>query len=258
MSTNIKAKTSKKKSASCLGRSRFRFSCFRFFGNRKGQHMTETVAVLFIFFILVAFGIIFYYKWHVGALKEERQQAQASRAMDTTLRVLFLPELQCSKGEAVSEDNCIDMLKMRALMSVDGGSTYFERHEDYYFNAFGYSKIVVHEFANSLPVSSDGADGSLELGDQAEPIDPQAPVDDNNDPPVDSSNVPSSAGSGEINYVLYDKKIERGEVGAGIQYEPTYFVVALRDIPQKEDGSTPQESYGFGYIEVGVYSEANS
>ena len=106
---------------------------------RKGQmHMTETVAVLFIFLILVLFGIVFYYKYQQVALKEEQQHLLASRAMDTTLKVLFLPELMCSRLDAESEDNCFDMLKLRSV-----NNTFSVYLTQYYFGLFSYARISV-------------------------------------------------------------------------------------------------------------------
>ncbi len=192
----------------------------RFKRRSQGQQMTETVAVLFIFFVLVGFGLIFYFKWHEGSLKEDQQQARAALAMDTTLRVLFLPELMCTHGDSTPEDNCVDMTKVRMLLGVDrtgqpppgGGLLFFKTHEDYYYDVFGISQIVLHDLSNVLP-----------------------------------------DGSGEVSFVLYKKEFS-GKSGKDVVYEPTYFVVALRDF----DSDTRRETYGFGYLEVGVYGEVTS
>ena len=102
--------------------------------------MTETIAVLFIFFVLVLFGIIFYYQYQKVSLVEKQQELVAARAMDTTLKVLFLPELICTKGEAEPEDNCFDMMKLRNV-----NKTFKEYLTRYYFNLFSYSRIYVTE-----------------------------------------------------------------------------------------------------------------
>ncbi len=107
--------------------------------SRKGQiHLSETIAVLFIFFVLIVFGIIFYYKYQQVAIKEQAEELAGARAMDTTLRVLFLPELYCSKGDAEPEDNCIDLLKLK------GANETMQKHtQDYYFDLFSYSTITI-------------------------------------------------------------------------------------------------------------------
>lgn len=107
--------------------------------SRKGQvQLSETIAVLFIFFVLLVFGIIFYYKYQQVAIKQQGEELLAARAMDTTLRILFLPELFCSQGDAEPEDNCIDVLKLRQVNET------IQKHiEDYYFDLFSYSTVTV-------------------------------------------------------------------------------------------------------------------
>ncbi len=162
---------------------------------KKAQvQITETIAVLFIFFVLVAFGIIFYYRYQQGALLEEQHELQSARAMDTTLRVLFMPELMCTKGTFEYEDNCIDLPKMRALQK----SEFFVVNQAYYYNLFSTSQITVH---------------TLYPGELRSDI-------------------------------LYENN-----AGGFSNYEPTYFVVALRDVDAQGNSF-----YSFGYLEVGVYS----
>ena len=110
------------------------------FGSKKAQiRMTETVAILFIFFVLVLFGIIFYYKFQQISLQDKQEELLAARAMDTTLRVLFLPELSCTNGDTEPEDNCIDMAKLRHAKA-----TFTEKLNAYYFDIFSYARITVH------------------------------------------------------------------------------------------------------------------
>ena len=108
---------------------------------KKGQgRMTETIAVLFIFFVLLLFGIVFYFKYQDVAIKEDMRESLASRAMETTLTSLFLPELQCSRSAAEPEDNCVDLLKMKRAMEV------FKTNQDkYYFDVFSYANITVFQ-----------------------------------------------------------------------------------------------------------------
>ena len=108
---------------------------------KKGQaRLSESVAVIFIFFVLVLFGIIFYYKYSQISFAEKEEQLIDERAIDMTLRTLFLPELMCTRGKAEPEDNCVDMMKVRHVNGT------FKKHiEDYYFNLFGYAKIVIQE-----------------------------------------------------------------------------------------------------------------
>ncbi len=111
--------------------------------SKKAQlHITETIAVLFIFFILVVFGIVFYARYQQTSLQEKKEELLASRAMDITLKTLFLPELMCTRGEAEAEDNCIDKPKLDFLANSEK-SFFQENLGDYYFSVFGYSNISI-------------------------------------------------------------------------------------------------------------------
>src|SRR3989344_3394602 len=103
--------------------------------------ITETIGVMFIFFILIALGLVFYYQYQQYAFKEKEQVLLQTRAVETTLRALFLPELLCSKGEAESEEHCVDMLKAK---SFSGGIDDPDKdRREYYFNLFSYATISV-------------------------------------------------------------------------------------------------------------------
>ncbi len=108
---------------------------------KKGQiRMSETIAVLFIFFVLILFGIIFYYNFQKVSIKEKQEEALAIRAIETTLKTLYLPELICSNGYGNEvEDNCFDLTKMKHAQEL------IVEKEDYYFSLFGYSKITVYQ-----------------------------------------------------------------------------------------------------------------
>ncbi|GEM_PF-1080183 len=132
--------------------------------NKKAQlHITETIAVLFIFFILIAFGLIFYARYQQTAAQEKQEQLLASRAMDTTVKALFLPELMCTKGEAEHEDNCVDLIKLNSATTsslplssptspdqtpqepLSNTKSHFQDNSDYYFQLFSYSNITIIE-----------------------------------------------------------------------------------------------------------------
>ncbi len=203
------------------------------FNNKAQLHITETIAVLFIFFILVAFGLIFYARYQQTAAQEKQEQLLASRAMDTTVKALFLPELMCTKGEAEHEDNCVDLVKLNAavpsppplipLSDSDEASSeataepttsiftntesHFQENSDYYFQLFSYSNIT---FIEVFPT-------------------PQ---------------------QWQIYNKQKTKKTPEGKIIKDwTRKEPTYFTITLRD---DLAGTTPQ--YHYGYIIVEAYS----
>jgi hypothetical protein len=109
--------------------------------SKKAQmHMTETISVIFIFFVLVAFGITFYYYFQKSAIQEEQQKLVDAKLETLTLQVTRLPELTCTKAEAEPVDNCVDVLKMQHT-----GEIFKKYFSDYYFGMFSFAKIKVVE-----------------------------------------------------------------------------------------------------------------
>ena len=160
--------------------------------NKAQIRMSETIAILFIFFVLILFGLIFYFKYQGISLKEQQEETLANRAMDTTLKALFLPELICSEGNAESEDNCFDLMKIEHAHQV-----FQDNLNEYYFDMFSYANITVFQ---TYPTPE--------------------------------------------KYVLYEK-VKPDYT----RKEPTFFVVTL-----KNELITGEETYGFGYIVVEVFS----
>ena len=204
---------------------------------KKGQmQMSETVAILFIFFVLVFFGIIFYYKYSQVAVKQEKEELLGKRAIETTLKALFLPELICSNGEAEPEDNCFDMIKARHAART------FKRHNQTYFDLFSYSKITLHQVYPEFETSSLGWEESTDQEVSGDEVEQGAytlrKVEDGEN---EDSETDVFQDNGDI--ILYDKPRPNWE-----RRESTYFVVALRDQIKGLD------YYGFGYLQVEVYS----
>jgi hypothetical protein len=109
--------------------------------DKKAQiRLTETIAVLFIFFILVGLGISFYAKYQTIAFEEQREEILQAKAIRTTLKSLFLPELLCSRGDAEPEDNCIDMLKAKNFET-----NLEDEFTGYYFDVFSFANITLHQ-----------------------------------------------------------------------------------------------------------------
>ncbi len=101
--------------------------------------MMETIFVLLVFFMLLGFGFIFYANYQNRQFEQSRKELLAKDAVDSALRILMLPELQCSRRNAITP-NCIDKYKLEALkeMITADGSV-----RDNYFSIFGYGSITV-------------------------------------------------------------------------------------------------------------------
>lgn len=102
--------------------------------------MTETIAILIIFFILVMFGIIFFSQIQRSTFEQRSTTAAGERAVSTALRATFLPELVCTKGDNVELRDCIDITKLEAAAAV------MDEHEDYYFDIFQYATVKVEQY----------------------------------------------------------------------------------------------------------------
>lgn len=106
---------------------------------KKAQiQMMETIAVLFIFFILVVMGFVFYAKILKGNLELQKEESIQLNAIEVAQRASSLPELQCSEDNIVS-DNCIDILKLEAASGI------MQQNDVYYYDRLLFSKITVNE-----------------------------------------------------------------------------------------------------------------
>jgi len=103
--------------------------------------MFETIAVLLIFFILIAFGLIFYSKVQRDSIQDTGKEYFELKAIQTAQLVSFLPELQCTSPTSVNivGDACFDAFKIIALKDI------IEDNYGYYFDLFGFSKITVEQ-----------------------------------------------------------------------------------------------------------------
>lgn len=106
---------------------------------KKSQaRMIETIAVLFIFFILIGLGMVFYIKYSRISLKEKEEKIIQEMAQDIARKTLHLPELVCSSGEAEPEGFCFDLMKLR-----HANKTFSNHFADYYFDLFPYVYLKV-------------------------------------------------------------------------------------------------------------------
>lgn len=106
---------------------------------RKSQiQMGESIAILFIFFILVVFGFVFYMNVMRSSAKVEMEENIQLKAIGIAQKASFLPELQCSE-ENVRVEDCIDVLKLEAAAGL------IEDNNIYFYDTFEFSKIWVEE-----------------------------------------------------------------------------------------------------------------
>lgn len=86
--------------------------------SRKSQiKMGETIAILFIFFILLVVGAVFYMNIQRSTVTREIEQAYELRAVELAQIISFLPEAQCTESNVVKA-SCFDIYKLIGLSHV--------------------------------------------------------------------------------------------------------------------------------------------
>jgi hypothetical protein len=79
--------------------------------------MGETIAIMFIFFILLIIGAVFYMNVQRSAVKREISEAYELRSVEISQIISFLPEVQCTESNVVKA-SCFDLYKMIALSNI--------------------------------------------------------------------------------------------------------------------------------------------
>lgn len=98
--------------------------------------MGESVAILFIFFILLMFGFVFYMRILGSSAKVDIEESIQLKAIAIAQKASFLPEMQCSQ-ENVRIENCIDRIKLEFMEELTS------KNKPYYYDLFGFSSIKV-------------------------------------------------------------------------------------------------------------------
>ena len=101
----------------------------------------ESIAILFIFLILVVVGFSFYAKVQKSGFMFQQEENINLLAIETAQKASFLPELQCSRKNIVV-DNCFDILKVEAFSGIVKNNPDLVSH---YYDVFGFSLITVEE-----------------------------------------------------------------------------------------------------------------
>ncbi|MEK6828434.1 MAG: hypothetical protein AABX78_03720 [Nanoarchaeota archaeon] len=107
--------------------------------NRKSQiQIGETIAVLFVFFILIIIGFIFYVKVIKSNIELEAEELSQLRSVGISQKIMFLPEIQCSEDNIII-DNCIDILKLDSAQSI------MKENEIYYYDLLEFSDVSISQ-----------------------------------------------------------------------------------------------------------------
>lgn len=102
--------------------------------------MFETIAVLIIFFILLAAGFAFYSNFERHSIKTEQMEQESKEAIEIAQRASLIPELICS-SETVT-DNCFDLYKVMSFSEMIPNESNMDERM-YYYYLFGLSNITI-------------------------------------------------------------------------------------------------------------------
>lgn len=85
---------------------------------RKAQvKFGETIAILFIFFLLIVVGAVFYVRIKAVSVSREVTEFQDVKAVELSQTVSFMPEFQCTEVNVI-EPSCFDIYKLNAMEKV--------------------------------------------------------------------------------------------------------------------------------------------
>ena len=105
-------------------------------GKKAQIQIFETIAVVLVFFILIAIGFILYGKFIRGNLETIKEESSQSKSIAIAQRTMFLPEIQCSEDNVI-KDNCIDKLKLESAKNI------ISLNEIYYYDLLEFSEIKI-------------------------------------------------------------------------------------------------------------------
>lgn len=91
--------------------------------------MGETIAIMFVFFILLIVGAVFYMNLQRTTVGRDIQQSYELRAVELSQVISFLPELQCTEANVITP-SCFDIDKILGLSEVtatDKGLMLYDR-----------------------------------------------------------------------------------------------------------------------------------
>ncbi|MBW2996772.1 hypothetical protein KY349_00355 [Candidatus Woesearchaeota archaeon] len=105
--------------------------------NRRSQiKMGETIAIMFVFFIILIVGAVFYMNLQRTSVRQEIAEAYELRAVELAQTISFLPEAQCTESNVVRA-SCFDIYKLIGLSKV----TATPKGLNVYQNDFGTTTI---------------------------------------------------------------------------------------------------------------------
>ncbi len=106
---------------------------------RKAEiRMFESIATMFVFFILLVFGMVFYSRMQEANYYTKLEELRQERIIELAERIKNLPELECSSNTVLQQD-CLDLIKVDKIRKIVAESP------DIYYDLIEYGNISVEE-----------------------------------------------------------------------------------------------------------------
>jgi len=100
--------------------------------------MFESIATMFVFFILLTFGFMFYSRMRQASFYSKLGELRQLKIVELAEKVKNLPELGCSSN-AILQHDCFDLIKVEKLPDM------VTANPDYYYDLIGYGNVSVEE-----------------------------------------------------------------------------------------------------------------
>lgn len=106
---------------------------------KKAQiRMFESIATMFVFFILLVFGFTFYSRMQEAKFYEKLDELNQLRIVELAERIKNLPELGCSSS-AILQQDCFDIIKLEKIKDLIADNT------EYYYDLILHGNVSVIE-----------------------------------------------------------------------------------------------------------------
>lgn len=115
------------------------YRCHRH-GRRSQIKMFESIAMLLVFFFLVAIGIRFYGGYEISQLQSMKDKFAAFDSVKMAILLSNLPEVKCSI-QNVQGGACVDLYKLKAWNAMQS----IEPAQSYYFDLLGHATVTLEQ-----------------------------------------------------------------------------------------------------------------
>lgn len=104
---------------------------------------TETISILFIFFILIFVVFFIYSKNKADNIQNEIREKELRRAVELSSKAHLLPEIQCSESQCIGCSGAMEMLKLDAVSNCSNSCSKLIFDSVHYFQEFGMGSIKI-------------------------------------------------------------------------------------------------------------------